>query len=89
VNNITSLYETGRLKASYKIATDIVVWIHLAQAMSFCEHINEKCCKGLDYLTDHKTQKEEPLVRFASNVENEIIRRFLTQFLMNIFSHKT
>jgi hypothetical protein len=77
------------LKTSYKLASDIVVWIHLAQAMGFCEYINENCGKILDYLTYHKILKEESLVRFANNVENEIIRRFITQFLMNIFSHKT
>ena len=89
IYNILSLYETGRLKTSYKIASDITVWIHLTQDMVFCEHINENCGIVLAYLIDHKILKEEPLVRFANNVENEIIRRFLTQFLMNIFSHKT
>jgi len=68
------------LKTSYKIASDFVVWIHLAQEMGFCEHINEKCGKVLDCLTDHKFLKEESLVRFANNFENEIIRRFLIQF---------
>jgi hypothetical protein len=86
-NNIPSLYENGRLKSSYKIASDIV-WTHLAQAMGFCEYIYENCGIVLDYLTEHKILKEEPLVHFANNVENEIIRRFPTQFLMNIFSQK-
>jgi len=56
------------LKTSYKIASDIAVWIHLAQAMGFCEHINENCDKFLDHLTDHKILKEEPLVGFVNNV---------------------
>jgi hypothetical protein len=76
------------LKTSYKIASDIVVWIHLAQAMGFCEHINENCDKVLDYLTDHKILKEETMVRFDNNVESVIIRRFFTYVLMNVFFHK-
>ena len=56
--------------------------------MGFCEHINENCDKVLDYITDHKIPKRETFVCFDNNVENEIIRRFLTKFLMNICSHK-
>ena len=89
MNNIPSIYETGRLKTSYKIASDIVVSIRLAHVVGFCEHINENCDQGLDHQTNHKILKEESLVRFAKNVENEIIRRFLTQVLKNIFFHET
>jgi hypothetical protein len=65
------------LNASYTIASDPVVWIHLAQLMSFCEYINEKCGKRLDTLADHKILNDEPVVRFVGNVENEITRRSL------------
>jgi hypothetical protein len=61
------------LKTSYKTTSNVVVWIHRAQATGFCDHSNESCGKGVDSLTDHKILKEEFVVHFARNVENEII----------------
>jgi hypothetical protein len=61
------------LKTSYKIASDVVVGIHRAQATGFCDHINGNCGKVVDSLTDHKILKGELVVNFARNVENDVI----------------
>jgi hypothetical protein len=69
------------LKTSYKIAPDIVVWIHLAQALGLWEHINENCGKGLDYLTDHKILKKK--------LWSVLYEGFSLNVLMNVHSRKT